>query len=157
MQTEQIKERLQEAQEIFDVISKTRESSINELKDAKEDLRSIKVISEVEKYLKNLSQDVYKAEDTLKLKIAFEGIQKLIEICSAESKKLQNRVVSLEERTKVLDGVSDFIKGRSSSYAGRLEAIERVVSGDIDPKHPERISVVREAERIKKQKKGDNI
>lgn len=156
MQTEQIRERLQEAQEIFDVISKTRESSANELKDAKEDLRSLKVISEVEKYLKNLFLDVNRADETLRLKIAFEGIQKLIEICSSESKKLQNRVVSLEERTKVLDGISDFVKGRSSSYSGRLEAIERVVSGDTDPKHPERISVLREAERIKKQKKGDN-
>ncbi len=156
MQTEQIKERLQEAQEIFDVISKTRESSINELKDAKEDLRSLRVISEVEKYLKSLSQDINRADETLRLKVAFEGIQKLIEICSAESKKLQNRVISLEERTKVLDGVSDFIKGRSSSYSGRLEAIDRVVSGDTDLRHPEKISVLREAERIKKQKKGDN-
>lgn len=156
MQTEQIRERLQEAQEIFDVISKTRESSFSELKDAKEELRSLKVILEVEKYLKNLSLDINRADETIRLKVAFEGIQKLIEICSTESKKLQNRVISLEERTKVLDGISDFIKGRSSSYSGRLEAIERVVSGDTDPKHPERISVLREAERIKKQKKGDN-
>ena len=114
------------------------------------------MISEVEKYLKGLSQDISRADESLRIKIAFDGIQKLIEICSTESKKIQNRVVSLEERTKVLDGVSDFIKGRSSSYTGRLEAIERVVSGDTDPRHPEKISVVREAERIKKQKKVDN-
>jgi hypothetical protein len=34
----------------------------------------------------------------------------------------------------------------------RKQAIERVASGDVDEKHPERIGIVREAEKLKRKK-----
>ena len=66
------------------------------------------------------------------------------------------KVATTTERASVLESAVSFLQNRSKIYLGKRDAILRVLEGTGDPRHPEKISTIREAEKMKKQKKNDN-
>ena len=86
-----------------------------------------------------------------KLNVALVGLQKLFEIAKAEPINIRNRILSLEERIAVLGDLEAFLNDKQSIYRGKLDAILRVAAEE-SPSRPEKLSVVREAKKIKKNK-----
>lgn len=144
-------------QELEESMTTTLEEARKEFLEAQAEMRAVRFINDIDKFLRGLVDEAAKgstSED--RLLVLANGINKLAEYTKNEPARLRDRAVALNERVTVIEGTLTMVKNRKSSYAGRVEAIRRVVEGDTDPRHPEKISTVREAERIKKQKKIDS-
>ena len=152
MKIELISERLSETNEIASSISELRNSLRNSLNKAKEDSASIKILNEIEAFTRNILEEVKKIESGQdKLNVALVGLQKLFEIAKAEPINIRNRILSLEERIAVLGDLEAFLNDKQSIYRGKIDAILRVAAEE-SPSRPEKLSVVREAKKIKKNK-----
>jgi uncharacterized protein (UPF0262 family) len=152
MKIELISERLSETNEIASSISELRNSLRNSLNKAKEDSGSIKILNEIEAFTRNILEEVKKIESGQdKLNVALVGLQKLFEIAKAEPINIRNRILSLEERIAVLGDLEAFLNDKQSIYRGKIDAILRVAAEE-SPSRPEKLSVVREAKKIKKNK-----
>lgn len=130
---------------------------------AKEDLvvaraisGSVKPLGDLEKFLRGLQEEVGRAQDQDKAKVALVGIARATEFLVNEQQKVRDRIVSTGERVAVLESVIAHVDSHRSALLSRKEAVERVMEGNTDERHPEKISVVREAERVKKTKKQDS-
>lgn len=156
MELPQLEDRILEIGDIEATIGGTLDASKRELLEAQAEIRSIRVLNEIEKFIRGLNDEVAKAvTQEEKLVIVASGLGKLAEYVKAEPIRLRDRVIAITERVAVLESTSGFLRDRKGTYAGRVAAINRIVEGEGDPRHPEKISTVREAERIKKQRKSD--
>ena len=91
-----------------------------------------------------------------KAEFVVNAVKQLNEYLQNEIQKIQSRVIVATERVSVLESTVSFLQNRSNIYLGKRDAIVRVLEGTGDPRHPEKISTIREAEKMKKQKKDDS-
>jgi chromosome segregation ATPase len=156
MQLQQIEDRIVELTEVIGSLEENLANARHEQQEAQADMRCTKVLNEIERFIKSVNDEISRNEShDEKVKIAVGGLAKLGEFARTEPLRLRDRAIALSERVAVIEGTISFIGGRRGSYEGKAAAINRVVDGTGDPRHPEKISTVREAERIKKQRKTD--
>lgn len=155
MKIEQIEERLLEVNEIEAPFIKLLETTRNELHEVKLDARSIKHLEDIKTFSQSVIDGVKKIDEQDKLNFAINSFKQLNEHTKSKIQEIQTRVITTTERISVLESTIEYLRNRSISYVGKKEAITRVLEGTGDPKHPEKISTLREVERIKKSKKGD--
>lgn len=157
MELQQLEDRALELEEIESSFSAALDVAKKELVESQAELRVIRFIGDVEKFIKNLTEEAGKVQTTdERFTIVASGLARLAEYSRAEPIRIRDRVVATSERVAVIEGTLGMIKSRRISYLGKVEAIRRVVDGTGDPKHPEKISTVREAERVKKLRKADS-
>lgn len=157
MELQQIEDRAIELDELEKSILETLENARKDLVDAQADTRAIRFINDIDKFLKGLVDEVSK-HSTIDERFAVlaNGVGKLAEYAKSEPTRLRDRAVAANEKVIVIEGTVGLIRSRKESYIGKAAAIKRVVDGTGDPKHPEKISTMREAERIKRLKKSDS-
>lgn len=156
MTYENIEPTISEIKSMIEPLRKTindLELSINQ---ANIELAITPKFANMEKYAKDMIELIKKSPDEKKVAMAIEGFSKVSDYCRAEQKLFSDNVVKLKERQMTLKSIVENFDKHIQSLEAKKQAIERVASGDIDPKHPEKISTVREAEKLKKSKKQDN-
>lgn len=157
MELQQLEDRALELEEIESSFSTALDVAKKELVESQAELRVIRFIGDVEKFIKSLTEEAGRVQTTdERFAIVASGLARLAEYSRAEPIRIRDRVVATSERVAVIEGTLGMIKSRRISYLGKVEAIRRVVDGTGDPKHPEKISTVREAERVKKLRKADS-
>jgi hypothetical protein len=155
MQYEHIDAMSAEIDVIVTPIRATLEQAREESSQARASTVTLKALGELERFLKGLQDEIVRAPEPDKLRVAAQGITKATEFLTGEQLRVRERVVSTNERVSVLESVVGHLTSHQGSLLARKSAVERVVEGDTDPRHPEKISVVREAERVKKTKKAE--
>jgi F0F1-type ATP synthase delta subunit len=151
-------------------------SKIEECNDIQKHFESIKSKAEIElqqalfeqQFIPRLGMINSKVQETMsilknpnvspedKMKALIKGMEMIGEFTNIEIMKIPQKKLIAEEKIKTITAVVSEIKQRSDQHEARIIAIERVAAGDVDPKRPERIAVVREAEKLKKVKQSDN-
>jgi len=120
-------------------------------------LQSLKALAEIEKFVRLLMEDIAKQPTTEeRFNAAFTGISSISDYTKNESARIKDRVVILNERISVLESTASYLTTRKVSLQGKKAAIERVIDGTGDPRHPEKISTIRNAEKVRKQNKSDS-
>jgi hypothetical protein len=155
MQYEHIDAMSAEIDVIVTPIKATLEQAREEASQARATMVTLKALGELERFLKGLQEEIVRAPEPDKLRVATLGITKATEFLAGEQLRVRERTVSTNERVAVLESVVGHLTSHQGALLSRKAAVERVVEGDTDPRHPEKISVVREAERVKKAKKAE--
>jgi len=154
MKYEEIEPRMAELDEVGGVVGGTLDRARNELIESQIEFRFTRQFSEIESFLSStlLAAKEAKSQEELVSKLV-SGLTKIQEYVRNESQRLRERVPAMRERVAVLESVSGFIKERKGAHESRKQAIERVTSEEESPGRPERIAVVREAEKLRKSRK----
>ena len=157
MTPENIEERVAELDEVDKSIVAAAENAKKEFAVAKSELQSLKALAEIEKFVRLLLEDIAKQPTTEeRFSAAFAGLSSISDYTKNESARIKDRVVILNERISVLESTASYLTTRKVSLLGKKAAIERVVDGTGDPRHPEKISTIRNAEKVRKQHKSDS-
>lgn len=156
MKYENIEEMSAEIEALISPIRATLVQAKEDLVVARASSGSVKALGDLEKFLKGLQEEIGRTQEQDKTKVALVGIARATEFLVAEQQKVRDRIVSSGERVTVLESVVAHVDSHRTALLTRKEAVERVMEGDLDERHPEKISVVREAERVKKTKKQDS-
>jgi hypothetical protein len=157
MKYEEIEPRIDELEEVSKTVAGTLEKAKVELSEAQIEMRFVKQLVEIEGFvsgLMNAARDSMSQEEALRSLIG--GLNKIQEYVRAESQRVRERVPAMKERVAVLESLQGFMGDRKRSHVARKEAIERVAADESDTKRPERISTVREAEKLRKARKQDD-
>jgi len=155
MQYEHIDAMSAEIDVIITPIRATLEQAREESSQARASMVTLKALGELERFLKALQDEIARAPETDKLGVSVLGIAKATDFLAGEQLKVRERAVLTNERVAVLESVVGHLTSHQNSLLTKKAAVDRVVEGDTDPRHPEKISVVREAERVKKAKKAE--
>jgi hypothetical protein len=155
MQYEHIDAMSAEIDVIITPIRATLEQAREDSAQARASMVTLKALGELERFLKGLQEEIVRAPEPDKLRVAALGIAKATDFLAGEQLRVRERTVSTSERVAVLESVVGHLTSHQNSLLTKKEAVDRVVEGDTDPRHPEKISVVREAERVKKAKKAE--
>ncbi len=109
-------------------------------------------MSQIEKFSKELIDTAAKIPEDKKAQFLNDGVVKMHDFVKAEQKNASDNLIKLNEKQNTLLIVIEHFEKQIASMKSRKQAIERVASGDVDEKHPERIGIVREAEKLKRKK-----
>jgi rubrerythrin len=154
MKYEDITVKLEEVTEIEKTIAGTLDRARAELSEAAAESKATRHLSEIDTFLSGLLQGLEGSQSAEEMaKSLVSGISKLQAYVKGESQRIKDRLPAAKERIAVLESVNNFLNERKVAHTSRLAAIERVADGDTDPRHPEKIAVTREAERLKKNRK----
>ena len=156
MKIEQIEERITELKDIEQSFNDTLETTKKELVEVRLDTRVLKKLEEIKSFTQTVIEGTEKTPSENKAEFVINAIKQLDEYVKNEIQKIQMKVVTTTERVSVLESAVSYLRNRSNSYVGKKDAIVRVLEGTGDPRHPEKISTIREAEKMKKQKKDDS-
>lgn len=156
MKIEQIEERIAELKDIEQPFNDTLETTKKELIEARLDTRILKKLEEIKSFTQNVIERAENTPSENKAEFVINTIKQLNEYAKNEIQEIQMKVATTTERASVLESAVSFLQNRSKIYLGKRDAILRVLEGTGDPRHPEKISTIREAEKMKKQKKNDN-
>lgn len=151
MNYENIEPAIVEIKSLIEPLKKSLNESELSINQAMAELSVAPKLSNMEKYAKDMIDLLKKAPDEKKVAIAAEGFQKISEYCKAEQKLMSENVVKLKERQSTLKSVIEHFDKHVQGLEAKKQAIERVANDEVDPRHPERISTVREAEKLKKK------
>jgi hypothetical protein len=138
-----------------DPIRKMLASSIQASNQAIVELAFVKKFQSIEKYLNDLLEGIKNVPEEKKVSALTEGLTTLSSFCKNEQKVLNENVIKASEKIKTLQDVVGHIDTHTMQLANKKKAIERVAFEETDPKHPEKISVQREAEKLKKSRKQE--
>ena len=155
MNVDQINERIAELGDIELPFINSLETTKKELVEAKLDTRVLKKLEEIKTFTQTVVEGSEKTSVENKAEFVV-NVKQLNEYLQNEIQKIQSRVIVATERVSVLESTVSFLQNRSNIYLGKRDAIVRVLEGTGDPRHPEKISTIREAEKMKKQKKDDS-
>ena len=156
MNIDQINERIAELGDIELPFINSLETTKKELVEAKLDTRVLKKLEEIKTFTQTVVEGSEKTSVENKAEFVVNAVKQLNEYLQNEIQKIQSRVIVTTERVSVLESTVSFLQNRSNIYLGKRDAIVRVLEGTGDPRHPEKISTIREAEKMKKQKKDDS-
>jgi len=156
MNIDQINERIAELGDIELPFIDTLETTKKELVEAKLDTRILKKLEEIKTFTQAVIEGSEKTSAENKAEFVISAVKQLNEYLQNEIQKIQSKVIVATERVSVLENTVSFLQNRSKIYLGKRDAIVRVLEGTGDPRHPEKISTIREAEKVKKQKKDDS-
>lgn len=155
MKYESIEDTVAELQTIIDSFTKTLVTASGELESARVETKFLRNLGEIETFVKTVLSEAMRAPEQERLTALASGYGKILEALGKEQTRLRDRVVSLSERTLVLESTQGYLTNRRDTLIAKKAAIERVASETGDPKRPERISVKREAEKLKKSREED--
>lgn len=155
MKYESIEDTVTELQAIIDSLAKTLAAASGELESARVETKFLRNLGEIEAFVKAVLNEAMRAPEQERLTALASGYGKILEALGKEQARLRDRVVALGERTLVLESTQGYLANRRDSLVAKKAAIERVASENGDSKRPERISVKREAEKLKKSREED--
>jgi phage shock protein A len=151
MNYENIEPAIAEIKSLIEPLKKSLNDLEASISQASAELSVAPKLSNMEKYAKDMIELLKKTPDEKKAAVAAEGFQKISEYCKVEQKLMSENVVKLKERQATLKSVIEHFDKHITSLEARKQAVERVANDDVDPRHPEKISTVREAEKLKKK------
>jgi hypothetical protein len=152
MEYEHIDTVVKEIEEIMSPIKDLLRSTADGIKQATIENLGTKKLSQIEKFSKELIDTAAKIPEDKKAQFLNDGVVKMHDFVKAEQKNASDNLIKLNEKQNTLLIVIEHFEKQIASMKSRKQAIERVASGDVDEKHPERIGVVREAEKLKRKK-----
>ena len=155
MNYENIEPTIAEIKSLIDPLKKSLNESNLSINQASAELAANPKLANMEKYAKDILELLKKTPDEKKIAVAIEGFSKISDYCRAEQKAAADNIIKLKERQITLKSVIDYFDKHILALENRKQAIERVANDEIDPKHPEKISTIREAEKLKKSKKQE--
>ncbi len=155
MKYESIEDTVAELQTIIDSFTKTLVTTSGELESARVETKFLRNLGEIETFVKTVLSEAMRVPEQERLTALASGYGKILEALGKEQTRLRDRVVSLSERTLVLESTQGYLTNRKDALIAKKAAIERVASETGDSKRPERISVKREAEKLKKSREED--
>jgi len=157
MKYEEIETRVSEIEEISTMLRNTLERARSEFVESQVEMRFIRQLGEIERFAVGLLESAKKSTSQEELNSIFvTGIEKMIEHARVESTKIKEKLPAMRERVAVLESFSSFLDDKKVTLIGKKEAIERVINEEGDPRHPEKISTLREAERVRKNRKQND-
>jgi hypothetical protein len=152
MEYEHIDTVVKEIEEIMSPIKDLLRSTADGIKQATIENLGTKKLSQIEKFSKELIDTAAKIPEDKKAQFLNDGVVKMHDFVKAEQKNASDNLIKLNEKQNTLLIVIEHFEKQIASMKSRKQAIERVASGDVDEKHPERIGIVREAEKLKRKK-----
>ena len=152
MEYEHIDTVVKEIEEIMSPINDLLRSTADGIKQATIENLGTKKLSQIEKFSKELIDAAAKMPEDKKAQFLNDGVVKMHDFVKAEQKNASDNLIKLNEKQNTLLIVIEHFEKQIASMKSRKQAIERVASGDVDEKHPERIGIVREAEKLKRKK-----
>jgi len=151
MNYENIDPTITEIKSSVDPLKKSLNDLDQSISQATAELSVTSKLANMEKYAKDMIDLIKKAPDEKKIAAAVEGFSKISEYCRAEQKMMSDNVIKLKERQSTLKFVVEHFDKHIQGLEARKQAIERVANDEVDPRHPEKISTIREAEKLKKK------
>jgi len=157
MKYEEIEPRIDELEEVSKPIVASLEKARVDLAESQSDLRFTKQLGDIENFILGLLKIAKEQASQEELVHSLvNGLGKIQEYVRGESLRIRERVPAMRERVAVLESLGGFVEDRKRSHSSRKEAIERVSAEEGETKRPERLPVVREAERLRKNRKQDD-
>jgi hypothetical protein len=152
MEYENIDTVIKEIEEIMSPIKTLLSVTADGIKQATIENLGTKKLSQIEKFSKELIDAAAKMPEDKKAQFLNDGVVKIHDFVKAEQKNASDNLIKLNEKQNTLLIVIEHFEKQIASMKSRKQAIERIASGDVDERHPERIAVLREAEKLKKKK-----